>query len=65
MGWVDEMLKRSREVKPLPCTICGKPTLESFYGWACCDPYDEKGRRVSNCKYQLRDEASPYRNHQR
>ena len=52
---VDRLEAEARAQKQYPCHVCGKATYEEFFGFPCCDPYDDNGRRASKCKEWLRD----------
>lgn len=52
---VDQLNEEAKNEKSQPCHVCGKETDLGFFGYPCCDPYDDNGRRVSTCKDWLRE----------
>ena len=58
---VDRLVEETKNAKPQPCYVCGKETYDGFFGYPCCDPYDDNGRRVSTCKDWLRENTGTRR----
>ena len=38
-----------------PCTVCGTPATDQYFGFPCCCPYGPGGSLVRRCKHTLEE----------